>query len=72
MTHWLSDDSCSVGEAGDMDSILGSERSPGGGSSNPQEYSYLKNPMVRGPSRAIQSKGLHTIGLDWVTEQQHL
>ena len=38
----------SAGDAGDMGSIPGSERSPGGGSSNPLQYSCLKNPMDRG------------------------
>ena len=34
--------------AGDMDSIPGSGRSPGGGNGNPFQYSCLKNPMSRG------------------------
>ena len=34
--------------AGDVDSIPGSGRSPGGGNGNPLQYSYLKNPMDRG------------------------
>ena len=34
--------------AGDMDSILGSERSPGEGNGNPLQYSCLENPMDRG------------------------
>ena len=33
--------------AGDVGSILGSGRSPGEGSSNPCQYSYLGNPMDR-------------------------
>ena len=34
--------------AGDMCSILGSGRSPGGGNCNPFQYSCLENPMDRG------------------------
>ena len=36
-----------AGDAGDMDSIPGSGRSPGGGHSNPLQYSCLENPMNR-------------------------
>ena len=34
--------------AGDIGSVPGSERSPGGGNGNPLQYSYLGNPMDRG------------------------
>ena len=34
--------------AGDLDSIRGSERSPGEGNGNPPKYSCLENPMDRG------------------------
>ena len=34
--------------AGDMGSIPGSGRSPGGGNSNPLQYFCLGNPMDRG------------------------
>ena len=40
--------SASAGEAGDTGSILGSERSPGRGNSNPCQYSCLGNSMDRG------------------------
>ena len=33
--------------AGDLDSIPGSERSPGEGNGNPLQYSCLENPMDR-------------------------
>ena len=36
------------GAVGDMDSILGSERSPGGGNCNSLKYSCQDNPMDRG------------------------
>ena len=32
---------------GDLDSILGSERSPGKGNGNPLQYSCLANPLDR-------------------------
>ena len=34
--------------AGDLGSIPGSERTPGGGDGNPLQYSCLGNPMNRG------------------------
>ena len=39
--------------AGDLGSIPGSGRSPGGGHSNPLQYSCLENPMDRGGWQAI-------------------
>ena len=36
----------------DVDSILGSRRSPGGGNGNPLQYSCLENPMDRGSWQA--------------------
>ena len=36
-------------EAEDLVSIPGSGRSPGGGRGNPLPYSYLENPVDRGP-----------------------
>ena len=39
--------------AGDMDSILRSGRSPGGGNGNPFQYSCQENNMDRGASWAI-------------------
>ena len=39
---------CSAGDTGDMSSIPGSGRSPGGGNDNPVQHSCLKNPMDRG------------------------
>ena len=37
-----------AGDIRDVGSIPGPERSPGGGNSNPLQYSYLENPMDRG------------------------
>ena len=40
-------------DAGDMGSIPGSGRSPGGGNDNPLQYSCLENSMDRGAWQAI-------------------
>ena len=37
-----------AGDAGDVGLVPGSGRSPGGGNSNPLQYSCLDNPMDRG------------------------
>ena len=39
---------CDAGDVGDMSSIPGLGRPPGGGYGNPLQYSCLKNPMDRG------------------------
>ena len=44
---------CNAGDRGDVGSIPGLGRSPGGGNGNPLQYSSLKNPMDRGAWRAI-------------------
>ena len=48
---WLSgkESACTAGTARDVDSILGSGGSPGGGHDNPLQYSCLESPMNRGP-----------------------
>ena len=46
-----------AGDIGDMGSIPVSGRSPGGGHSNPLQYSCLENPMDRGAWRAYSPKG---------------
>ena len=45
-SQWLSGEE-SACNAGDASSILGYERSPGGGNDTPLQYSYLKNPMYK-------------------------
>ena len=47
---WLSgkESACKAGDAGDMGSIPGSGRPPGGGNGNPLQCSCLENPMDRG------------------------
>ena len=49
--QWLSmkESACTAGDAG---SVPGLERSPGGGSGHPLQYSCLENPMDRGAWRA--------------------
>ena len=42
--------------AGDMGSIAGSGRSPGGGHGNPLQYPCLENPMDRGAWQATAHK----------------
>ena len=48
-----SDDKKSACNARDLGSIPGSGRSPGEGTGNPLQYSYLENSMDRGAWRAI-------------------
>ena len=47
-----SDSKKSACSAGDLGSIPGLGRSPGGGYGNSLQYSYLENPMDRGAWRA--------------------
>ena len=64
LLRWLSGKKsvCSAGEAGDTGSMPGSGGSPGGGHSNPLQYSCLENPMDRGAWRAI----VHTVTKSWI------
>ena len=41
-----------AGDARDVGSISGVERSPGEGNGNPLQYSFLENPMNRGAWQA--------------------
>ena len=49
-----------AGDLRDMDSIPGSERSPGGGHGNPLQDSCLENPKLGG----VQSIGSHGVRHD--------
>ena len=51
-----------AGGAGDLDSIPGSERSPGEGNGNPLQYSCLGNPMDRGAWWAT----VHGVVKSWI------
>ena len=44
--------------AGEIDSILGSGKTPRKGNGNPLQYSYLENPMDRGAWQS-QTDSLH-------------
>ena len=50
LSQWLSskESICNAGDAGDVSSIPGLGRCPGGGCGNPLHYSCLENPMDRG------------------------
>ena len=48
MARWVKNPLANAGDAGDLGSIPGSGRSPGGEYGNPLQYSCLENPMDRG------------------------
>ena len=54
-----------AGHAGDVGSIPGSGRSPGGGNGNPLQYSCLENSVDRGACRAA----VHVIAESDMTKQ---
>ena len=53
-----------AGDVRDVGSIAGSGRSPGGGHSNPLQYSCLENPMDKGACQAIYSIGSQRVRHD--------
>ena len=55
--------------AGDMDSISGSGRSPGEGNDNPLQDTCLENSMDGEPGR-LQSMGLQRVRKDLATKQE--
>ena len=57
-------------QAGDVGSIPGSGRSPGGGNSNPLQYSSLEIPWTEEPGE-LQSMGSQKVRHDLATKQQH-
>ena len=50
-----------AGATGDLGSIPGSGRSPGGGHGNPLQYICLENPMDRGARQAT----IHIVAKSW-------
>ena len=52
------DSACNAGDMGDLCSILGAGKYPGGGHGNTLQYSCLENPMDRGAFRAITVHGV--------------
>ena len=59
-----SDGKDSTCNAGDLDWIPGSGRSPGGGHGNPLQYSCLENSIKRGAWQAT----VYGVGHNWVTK----
>ena len=58
LSQWLT---CSTGDAGNLGSIPGSERYPGGGHGNPLQYFAWRIPWTEEPGR-LQSVGLRAVG----------
>ena len=59
---------CSVGDTGDMGSIPGLGRSPGGGKWQPSPVFLPKNPPGTEEPGRLQSKGSQRIRHDWATK----
>ena len=57
-----------AGDGGDVGLIPGSERSPGGGSGNPLQYSYWETPWTEEPG-GLQSMGSPRVRHDLATER---
>ena len=55
---------CDAGNAGDLSSIFGLGRSPGGGHGNPLQYSCLENISWIEEPGGLQSMGLQRVGHD--------
>ena len=71
LLQWLSrlkKKSACNGDTGDVGSILGLARSPGGGNDNPLQYSHLKNPMDRGAWQATA----HGVTKSWTQLRDYL
>ena len=62
-----SDSKDSASSVGDLSSIPGLGRSPGGGHGHPLQYSCLENPMDRGAWLATVH-GSQRVGYDWATK----
>jgi len=65
MAQWVKDPPAMQETWADMSLIPGLGRSPGGGHSNPLQYSCLKNPMDRGTWQAIVHGVTKRVGHDW-------
>ena len=57
----VKESSCNAGATGDVGSIPGLGRSPGGGHGNPLQYSCLENSTDRGAWRAT----VHRVAKSW-------
>ena len=58
----------SAGDTGDMCSIPGSGRSPGGRNGNPLQYSCLQNPMDRG----VWQSPVYRVEKGWTQLSKHV
>ena len=58
---------CNEGETGDSGLIPESGRSPGGGNSNPLQYSCLENPLDRGAWQASAQR----VAKSWTQLTEH-
>ena len=68
---WLSSEESSA-KAGNMGSVLGMGRSPGGGHGKPLQYSSLGDAMDRGVWQATQFIESQRVGHNLATKQQQL
>ena len=60
---WLSgkESTCNAGDLGDVSSVYGLGRPPGGGNGNPIQCSCLENPLDRGAWRTT----VHGVAKSW-------
>ena len=67
--QWLSgkETTCGTGDTGDVGSIPGSGRPPGGGHGNPLQYSRLENPHGQ---RSLVAT-VHGVAKSWTRLKQH-
>ena len=70
MADWVKESCYNAGDARDVNSIPGSERSPREGNGNPLQYSCLENPMDR-RAWGLQSMRSSRVRFDWATEHAH-
>ena len=61
---------CRLWNAGDLGSVPGWGRPPGGGNGTPFQYSCLKNSTDRG-SWELQATGRQRVGHEWAPEHAH-
>ena len=67
MAQWIKNPPANAGDTGDSGSVPELRRSPGGGNSNPLQYSCLENPMDRGAWWAI----VHRVTKSWTQLSTH-
>ena len=73
LSQWFAgkESTCNAGATGNVGSIPGSGRSPGGGHGNPLQHSYLENPMDRAARGAIVH-GFPEPDMTEATEHAHM